>query len=601
MQRKACNGLSVLLAASMLLFVLVSCDDTVSSSKGPSYTVRFFDGGTELPELSIKGSEIDLPVREKSGFTFAGWQIDGDGPGYNGRYRVPRNIEVHARWLPGLWYSLGTAIQLDNARLNYLSEKVFLADDISLAVSPYDSGAGWDPIGTTATPFTGEFDGNGHKVTGLFINSASSNAGLFGVISGAKVQNLGIELASGGITAAGNLGGIVGSASGASVISNSYTKGTVKANGSAAGGIAGTISGGSIINCYSTGGITTVAASAGGIAGQTAGTTVQDCYSTGTVTAGTNNAGGIAGQAGSGSAVSNCYSSGAITATASYAGGIAGDITGSTVTDCHSSGAVTAALSYAGGIAGQAATTAISICYSSGVVKTTTGGYSGGIAGNLNGGSISKSYSTNTVNSGVDNAGGIAGYAIRTGSATTAFISSCYSKGAIRAENDNAGGIAGHVETAATGVSDCYSTGNVYAYRMSGAIAGNVKNATISHCYGRGAITVGNTMAGGIAGQIDGGLIEGCASISEGISTSTASGYVGRIVAYKITSVFSDNLTLNGFDPIGEASYGEPGDGRSLEAFRTQSTYTGISWTFGSTSGGWKMPAGTGFPILYWE
>ena len=63
-----------------------------------------------------------------------------------------------------------------------------LINDIDL------SGVNWQPIGTdTNNAFIGTFDGNGHSIKNLTINSSQAYVGLFGVIKGAKISNLIIE------------------------------------------------------------------------------------------------------------------------------------------------------------------------------------------------------------------------------------------------------------------------------------------------------------------------------------------------------------------------------------------------------------------------
>lgn len=47
----------------------------------------------------------------------------------------------------------------------------------------------WIPIGTSSKQFTGIFDGNGYKIEGIYINSNSSNQGLFGYNQG-TIQNV---------------------------------------------------------------------------------------------------------------------------------------------------------------------------------------------------------------------------------------------------------------------------------------------------------------------------------------------------------------------------------------------------------------------------
>lgn len=40
----------------------------------------------------------------------------------------------------------------------------------------------WTPIGTASNPYTGTFDGNGHTVSGIYINTSEDYQGLFGYI-----------------------------------------------------------------------------------------------------------------------------------------------------------------------------------------------------------------------------------------------------------------------------------------------------------------------------------------------------------------------------------------------------------------------------------
>ena len=55
----------------------------------------------------------------------------------------------------------------------------------------------WIPIypasGYATEAFAGTFDGDGHTISGLYINSDKSNQGLFGLINGAEIKNLKVE------------------------------------------------------------------------------------------------------------------------------------------------------------------------------------------------------------------------------------------------------------------------------------------------------------------------------------------------------------------------------------------------------------------------
>ena len=72
-----------------------------------------------------------------------------------------------------------------------MNDITFREEDFSEGGAFYNDGFGWIPIGAVVkTPFTGEFNGNGHTISGLTINKAYYNyCGLFGVSKGV-VKNL---------------------------------------------------------------------------------------------------------------------------------------------------------------------------------------------------------------------------------------------------------------------------------------------------------------------------------------------------------------------------------------------------------------------------
>lgn len=78
----------------------------------------------------------------------------------------------------------------------------------------------WTPIGkytddNDKTPYTGTFDGQGHTIKGLYVNSASdAYVGLFGCLEGAAVRNLTVD---GYVQGCNTVGGIAGYASNAAI------------------------------------------------------------------------------------------------------------------------------------------------------------------------------------------------------------------------------------------------------------------------------------------------------------------------------------------------------------------------------------------------
>lgn len=176
-------------------------------------------------------------------------------------------------------YLIGTAAELAWFAATDGKTSAKLTADIDLAA--YD----WTPL----SKFYGTFDGDGHMVKNLYINSGSYPLGIFGYVkTGAAVKNLGV---SGNVTCTASsyaqAGGIAGYLESNAAIENCYSSVNVtsKKHG---GSIAGyTASGATITNCYGSGNITTTSKNEcylGGICGNTNGATLTNCYSIGDVT-----------------------------------------------------------------------------------------------------------------------------------------------------------------------------------------------------------------------------------------------------------------------------------------------------------------------------
>ena len=146
----------------------------------------------------------------------------------------------------------------------------------------------WTPIGkytddNDKTPYTGTFDGQGHTIKGLYVNSASdAYVGLFGCLEGAAVRNLTVD---GYVQGYKTAGGIAGYASNAAIENCSNHCSVFGGSDSMIGGIAGlNFDGAKIIDCYNVGTIrnSNVYEACGGIVWGNAGT-VSNCYNVGTI------------------------------------------------------------------------------------------------------------------------------------------------------------------------------------------------------------------------------------------------------------------------------------------------------------------------------
>ncbi|SFR65038.1 M26 family metallopeptidase [Anaeromicropila populeti] len=299
-------------------------------------------------------------------------------------------------------YIINTIADLETIKYE-LSAYYVLGNNIDL------NGTEWAPVGSSAVPFTGGFDGNGYTISNFTINqSTASYVGFFGVISNASIKNLTIKDAY--ITGKNYVGTFTGSATGAdlwiqnchveggSVTGTSYVGGIVGnttsistyeiqqcssnteiiASGSYVGGIIGYLYGG-ISSCYTKGNVQGVT-SVGGIAGyHTTISNVVNCYSAASVT-GTTNVGGIVGYNYSASSIINCYTLGNVSGT-SYIGGIAGISNAAlTISNSYVAAAVSAVNTTVGGLAGRVTNvTAINSFYD-GVVCGITNSNSSGLS-----------------------------------------------------------------------------------------------------------------------------------------------------------------------------------------------------------------------------
>ncbi|MDC8756174.1 YDG domain-containing protein [Janthinobacterium fluminis] len=285
------------------------------------------------------------------------------------------------------------------------------------ATSAWNSNAGFAPVGSAGSPFTGKFDGLGHVITGLASNRMDADVGLFGSIGSAGVvRNLGLEggsMAGGSATygSAFGIGGLAGRNLGS--VDKVYNTGTVSAAGGYGNG-AGLVGNndGSISNSYATGAISGSAyASIGGLAGKNTGT-ITYSYATGNVSSSDGYAGGLV-LSNAGGIIDHSFATGNVAAS-SYGGGLAsGNNSGGTIRYSHATGTVTGN-NGTGGLVGSNADAGTSILnsYATGAV-TATGTFIGGLVGISNQATISNSYATGNV-TGVNTVGGLVGYNIGT-------------------------------------------------------------------------------------------------------------------------------------------------------------------------------------------
>ena len=160
-----------------------------------------------------------------------------------------------------------------------------LMNDIDLTsyINQFSPSEGWESIGRDGSE-TIHFDGNYHKITGLWCNSTRNNTGLFSCFANGTIKNLTVETASGKQVKGGaNTGILIGKMINGT-IENCKVSGKVS-DGTPVGGMVGLLDGGSISRCQATVTITTPLATSyvGGLVGEITGGTIDQCFTTGTL------------------------------------------------------------------------------------------------------------------------------------------------------------------------------------------------------------------------------------------------------------------------------------------------------------------------------
>ena len=152
----------------------------------------------------------------------------------------------------------------------------------------WNSGAGWDPIGSSNTaPYTATFEGNGKTISHLYINRYINYSGFFASTdTTAHIRSLGLVNAVIN-TGQGTVGALVGLNKGR--IAASYVTGSVTANTNVGGLVGATQRGSYIVASYATAPVVCNQsgpwATGGGLVGANgAGATIASSYSTGSVT-----------------------------------------------------------------------------------------------------------------------------------------------------------------------------------------------------------------------------------------------------------------------------------------------------------------------------
>ena len=333
--------------------------ETVSSGYKWSFTVAPLQAG-ETVSVSAKANnkEMSYYISEVVGFLGGGTETNP--------YRIYTADDLQGAINKG-YYALMNDI------------------DLTTWINTNSPTEGWIPVGSDGCEAI-QFNGNGHKITGLCTTSNNDNIGLFSDIYGGSIKDLEVVVADNKqIKGRNNVGILVGKMAEGN-IKNCSVRGSLN-YGTTIGGLVGKFDGGNISSCTAQVIITTNSPnnSVGGITGELVGKITQSKADVDIKTNGQNTyVGGIVGTtSGLSSEVYNSLSTGIINAkgTTSYAAGITGrlGLSGcpSYIENCYSTATITSSYSAAGVAAYSYG--GVTKCYASGDINSSN--FGAGIVG----------------------------------------------------------------------------------------------------------------------------------------------------------------------------------------------------------------------------
>ncbi len=336
-----------------------------------------------------------------------------------------------------------------------------LANDIDCSeTKDWNGGEGFDPVGTSAFPFTGNFDGRSYKIQNLNITRLNSdNIGLFGVTTRAA-QIVNVCLLNAVTVGSTSVAGLVGQNFG----TVSYAR--VTGNFSGETHVGGLVAYNLGLISFSSAEVTIVGANAAaGLVGRND-ANITDSFALGQVDGGLRAAGLVGFNIDTG-VVSNSYATVEVSGTNSMAGGLIAENAG-VVSSSFATGDVIGNVERTGGLVG--------INHQRGIIKNCFA--TGNVAGD-------------------DTVGGLIGLSAGNG----ANVFSSYATGNVMGF-EAVGGFTGSVNGIGT-IADCFATGTATGNRWVGGFSG-VMGATgpfqIIRSYSTGFVT-GSIEAGGFLGQ----------------------------------------------------------------------------------------------------
>ncbi|GGG45990.1 hypothetical protein GCM10007332_04340 [Epilithonimonas arachidiradicis] len=505
-------------------------------------------------------------------------------------------------------YLITNAVQLDEMR-NYIGSAnsdihFSIINDIDLAafIATQYPNEGWKPIGYGSeegeSAFYGSLEGNGFKITNLWIYRPESNyIGLFSNTTDAVINNLNIQLASNGIVGQDYVGILAGSAN-SGTINNVKVTGIVTAY-NYVGGLIGESSS-LISNCQSSGEVNTAGDNVGGLIGKTSAevsgsSSSSNVKNTGSVFVG-NFMGGLIGV--NQAPVTNSNASGSVTGTSTI-GGLVGD-SYAAINNSFATGNISGNM-WVGGLVG--ASDSVSNSYATGTVYSDQK-VGGGLVGQSYG-TITSSHASGNV-SGSQSIGGLVGilgatvsYSYATGNVTQIVADTTPEGGYV-----DIGGLAGS-SFSNSFIENCFASGDVAVTDNNAMYVGGLIGLSngISNSYAYGSVSGGYSLVGGLAGTTWGPISNSAALNPKLMSSPTGNlNKIHRIAgdvefdAELTNNIALDAMIVNGQIITNGTENDWSGMNKSITNVQKQTTYeTGLTWDFTNI---WKIRENQGYPYL---
>lgn len=284
---------------------------------------------TEAHNYNSQGFCTDCDAYQPAVLTTDKYDINEDGT-KDAVYEISNAGQLY--WFAGLVNGTLSGVAQNKSANAVLTADIVVNANVLKSDGTLNEGTfkEWTPIATSASPYTGIFDGQNHTISGLYFNQENSyDVGLFGRNNG-KIANAGIlDSYFYGTSKVGGVSGINYTGS----ITDCYNIGSVSGSEGNVGGVNGYNDGGTITNSYNAGSVSGTERYVGGVSGYNDGGTITNCYNVGSV-GGSGYVGGVNGW--NKGIITNCYNTGSVSGTGVNVGGVIGrNESNASITNCY--------------------------------------------------------------------------------------------------------------------------------------------------------------------------------------------------------------------------------------------------------------------------